>query len=375
MKADFLIIGAGIAGASAAYELSKIGATLLVEQFEQPGMQATGRSAAMYIRDYGEPELIALTQISGAFFANPPPGFTEHPLWKKRGRLLLGALDREDGLEEAYDKGIEVAPESIKLSAKDICELVPVIRPDRIAGGVLDPQSSDLDVNEIQSGFLRGFRERGGKVLTSCAVTALDYRDGLWRAETNQGVLSAPIIVNAAGAWAETIGRMAGAAPLGFTPLRRSACLVDPPPGAESAAWPLVLDLDERFYFKPDAGKILISPAEETLSEPCDAQPDDFDLACGIDRVEQVAALEVRRISHKWAGLRTFAPDRKPVAGFDPKLEGFFWLAGQGGGGIQTSPAMGRATAALIETRRLPPEFAETGLTPERLSPTRLAAI
>ena len=375
MKADFVVIGAGIAGCSAAYELSKLGATLLLEQHDVPGYHATGRSAAMFIRDYGEPELVALTLLSAPFFETPPEGFTEHALWKQRGRLLLGGLGRDEALDAAYRASRQVAPESIRLSPKDVQELVPVVRADATVGGVLDPLSFDLDVNEIQSGFLRGFRNSGGKLLTQCAVTGLSRVQGLWRVATSVSEFSAPIVINAAGAWVEKIGRMAGTSAKGFTPLRRSACLVDPPEATDIGAWPLVLDVDEQFYFKPDAGKILISPAEEEPSEPCDAQADDFDIACGVDRVEQVTTLSVRRMSHRWAGLRTFAPDRKPVAGFDTDLPDFFWLAGQGGGGIQTSPALGRAAAALISTHKLPPEFAASGLTPASLSPNRLQKV
>ena len=183
---------------------------------------------------------------------------------------------------------------------------------------------------------------------------------------------AAPVVVNAAGAWADVVAELAGARPIGLQPMRRTALLVDPPEGVRIDDWPMVIDVEETFYFKPDAGLLLLSPADETPSPPCDAQPEALDVAVAIDRVQTATTLEVRRVRHRWAGLRSFVADRAPVAGWDPEAAGFFWLAGQGGYGIQTAPAMARTAAALLQNEALPGDLVDAGVDPRALSPERL---
>ena len=226
----------------------------------------------------------------------------------------------------------------------------------------------DIDVDALLQGFLRGFRRRGGELVADAAVTAMRRRAGGWTVMTRQGEFAAPVVVDAAGAWADQVASLAGLGPMGLQPKRRTAALIDGPP-IDFAAWPLVIEAAKRFYFKPDAGRVLISPADETDTAPCDAQPDDLDIAIAANRIETATTLTIRRISHRWAGLRTFAPDRTPVCGFDPRAEGFFWLAGQGGYGIQTSPALAGLTAGLILDPPTAPDDLASAISPARFLP------
>jgi len=233
----------------------------------------------------------------------------------------------------------------------------------------------DIDVHALHQGYLRGLRERGGALTCNAEVQALSRHGGRWRVQMRAGEMAAPLIVNAAGAWADEIARLAGARPIGLLPKRRTAITFDLPQGAAVAGWPAVIDVDEQWYFKPDAGRLLASPADETPSAPCDAQPDEYDVALLVDRLTRVTTLQVPRIRARWAGLRSFVADRTIVAGFDAQIEGFFWLAGQGGYGIQTAPAVARLAAALVAGRAMPPDIAELGVDAAALSPERLARI
>jgi D-arginine dehydrogenase len=233
----------------------------------------------------------------------------------------------------------------------------------------------DIDVHALHQGFLRGLRARGGGVLCKAEVRALERCRGHWRVQTAAGGFAAPLLVNAAGAWADEIGRLAGAAPIGLVPKRRTAITFDPPKGAAIDRWPAVIDIDEQWYFKPEAGRLLASPADETPSPPCDAQPDDYDVAVLVDRLTRRTTLPVPRIRARWAGLRSFVADKTVVAGFDARVDGFFWLAGQGGYGIQTAPAVARVASALVGGAAIPPDVAELGVDAAALSPSRLPLV
>ena len=211
-------------------------------------------------------------------------------------------------------------------------------------------------------------------VFTDAEAKGLERQGGVWRVDTPAGEFEAPVIVNAAGAWGDVVAARSGVAPVGLQPKRRTVILFDPPGGADISEWPLVIDADENWYFKPDAGKVLASPADENPSEPCDAQPAELDIAIVADAIERMTSMKVGQISHSWAGLRTFVQDKTPVVGFAPQAPGFFWLVGQGGYGIETSPAMGVAAASLIVEGRLPAAFPETGVTEADLSPERCVA-
>jgi D-arginine dehydrogenase len=258
-----------------------------------------------------------------------------------------------------------------RLDAIEARRICPILREDWVAGGVLDTSGQDIDVEAVHRGYLRQSRRAGATFVTNAAQTAIERRDGSWRVRTAAGTYAAPILVNATGAWADVVARSAGVRAIGLMPLRRTCVTISPPPEYDIRDWPLVIDVDEEFYFKPDAGQLLVSPANEDLSEPCDAVPDELDVALAIDRFERATSIEVKRLNYRWAGLRSFVADRSPVAGFDDEAAGFFWLAGQGGYGIQMAPALARAAAAVVNGEPLPADLTTQGITLEALSPSR----
>jgi len=369
---DFLVVGGGIAGASAGFELAAHARVLVLERESQPGYHTTGRSAALFVQTHGPSVIRALSRGAKNFFLNPPAGFTEHPLLTERGMLLIGRGDQSDLLEKSFAQSSRQIAGVRRLDAKEACSLVPLLREDYLAGAVLDPEAMDMDVHAIHWGFIRGMRARGGRLMTGAELIGLSREGGGWSVRTAAGDFAAPVVVNAAGAWCDVVGAMAGAAPIGLVPKRRTAFIFDPPPGAEIAKWPSVIDVGEEFYFKPDAGKFLGSPADQTPMEPCDAQPDDFDVAVAVDRIQRAARIPVTHINRKWAGLRSFVADGCPVVGYDPRVAGFFWLAGQGGYGIETSPSMGRLCASLALRRGVPSDLAEQGVTEAAVAPARI---
>ena len=359
--ADILVIGAGIAGASVADALAPSARVIVLEQEERAGLHSTGRSAALFSETYGNDVIRALSRASRAFLTEPPDGFCETPLIRPRGTLYFAAEDQLGQLR-ALERGDATLE---RLSGAEARARVPILRPEASAAALYEPGSMDIDVDALHQGFLRRLRRRGGQIIAEAPVTALTHDAAGWTAATPQGDFSAPIVINAAGAWADRVAGVAGLAPLGLQPKRRTAALIDGPE-LDFAGWPLTIDVDETVYFKPDAGRLLISPADETDTKPCDAQPEDLDVAIAADRIERMTTLSVRRIAHRWAGLRTFAPDRTPVCGYDPRAEGFFWLAGQGGYGIQTSPALAALAARLVLREAGDLAELETALAPGR---------
>lgn len=371
MQYDFIVVGAGIAGASVAYELAATAKVLLLEQEEQPGYHATGRSAALFTETYGNETVRGLTRASRAFFTAPPEGFASHPLVTQRGVLHIGRADQIAALDALYRETSARVRSVVQQDAAFALDQIPVLRADYVAACVWEPDAMDVDVHALHQGFLKGFRQRGGQMVLSAEARSIERRDGGWIVATAQDRFEGGVVVNAAGAWADRVAAMAGAVPVGIVPKRRTAVLFSPPAGVHVDRWPMLIDADETFYFKPDAGNILASPADETPSEPCDAQPEEWDIAVALDHVEQSTTLQPRRISHRWAGLRTFAPDKTPVVGFDPAVENFFWLAGQGGYGVQTSPALARLAAALLRGEDLPSDIAAEDVTRAALAPDR----
>ena len=376
-RVDFLIVGGGMAGASAAYELAAHGSVIVLERESQPGYHSTGRSAALYTQTYGHPVVRALTVASWDFYTNPPQGFAEHPLLTPRGVLLIGRSDQTAALDRDFTEGRRLTPTVERLDRAQTLARAPFLNPNYVDGAVWEPEAMDMDVHAIHGGYLRGLKARGGRLVTDAGVTALERRDGLWVATTPAGAFAAPVLVNAAGAWADGLADMAGVRPVGLVPKRRTAItfdpvFADPSDAAGLAGWPMTIDVDEQFYMKPESGRLLLSPADETPVEPCDVQPEEMDIAIAIDRMEQAVRFSVRRITHKWAGLRSFVADKVMVVGYDGSMDGFFWLAGQGGYGIQTAPAMGRTAAALATGGGLPPEVAALGVRVEDLAPARL---
>jgi D-arginine dehydrogenase len=369
-SSDFLIVGAGIAGASAAYELARLGRVTLLEREERAGYHSTGRSAALYAESYGNFAVRAITSASRDFYHAPPEGFAEQPLLRPRGTLLIARADQLDALDAALADIRRTLPSIRKIDGVRVRELCPAIGQDCVAG-IHVPDDKDMNVDAIHQGFLRGARRAGAQLVVDAEVLSL-RRDGVvWRASTKAGDFVAPIIVNAAGAWCDVVAGLAGIAPIGLVPKRRTAFVFPAPEGAAVDAWPAVIDVAETFYFKPEAGTILGSPANEDPVEPHDVQPEDLDVAIAVDRIESATSLRVRRVIRKWAGLRSFVADKTLVAGFEPGAPGFFWCAGQGGYGIQTAPAMGRIVAHLATGRGLPADVAARGVKESDLSPAR----
>lgn len=370
--ADFIVVGAGIAGASVAYFLAPHGRVLLLERESQPGYHSTGRSAALFMESYGTPQVRALTLASRAFLEAPPEGFAAHPLLGARGAMMVASHGEDAELAAHWDVLRPLSPRGRLLTAREACEITPVLRPERVTGAVLEPDAADMDVHAIHQGYLRGVRRAGGAVLCDAEVQEIRRAGGVWQVRAGPHTCQAPVVLNAAGAWADLTGQLAGCRAIGLQPKRRSAFIFAPPPGVDSSGWPLTAGIAEDWYFKPDAGMLLGSPANVDPVQPHDVAPEELDIALAIDRIQQMTTLTIRRPSRTWAGLRSFVADGDLVGGWDPEVEGFFWVAAQGGYGIQTSPAMGEACAALARGLGLPERIAGFGLDAAMLSPGRL---
>lgn len=373
VEADFLIIGGGIAGASAAFELAAAGARVIIlERESQPGYHSTGRSAAVFTEIYGNAVIRALTVASGRFFLNPPDGFGDHPLLLPRPLIMIGREDQRHEVEKLRALAVQLVPNLRILERDEVLQRLPVLSRDYVACGLLEPNSSDMDVNSIHTGFLRGARARGSQVVSRAEVVGMDRGQGGWTVRTTAGNFQGRHVINAAGAWADVVAEQAGVRPIGLVPKRRTAFTFSFDPPAPVSTWPTVIDISEQFYFKPEAGRLLGSPADETPSPPCDAQPEELDIAVAIDRISAATTVSVRTVDSRWAGLRSFVADKTPVVGFDDDADGFFWLAGQGGYGIQTSAAMGRLAAALACGRDVPADLVALGVSADLVSPRRL---
>jgi D-arginine dehydrogenase len=369
---DVVVVGAGIAGAALASFLCETHRVVLLEAEAQPGYHSTGRSAAMYMESYGTPTVRALTRASRAFYTAPPPGFSATPLISPRGALYVGTPAQVALLDQTEAELRPYTPKLRRLTAAEAIERVPVLRHGQVGGALLDPDAADIDVHALHQGFLRRAKAHGARLVTDARVTAIDRRHGGWRVACASRAWMAGVVVNAAGAWADQVAQLAGIAPIGLQPRRRAAFLFAPPAGLASAAWPCVCGIDEGWYFKPDAGVLLGSPANADPALPHDVRPEELDIATGIARIEEMTLLQIRRPSHIWAGLRSFVPDGDLVAGFDPTAPGFFWLAAQGGYGIQTAPAMGELGAAWVRGEPMPARIAAAGVEAAYLHVARL---
>ncbi|MEI7537162.1 MAG: FAD-binding oxidoreductase [Comamonadaceae bacterium] len=371
-QADFLIIGGGIAGASAGYWLAPHGRVILLERESQPGYHSTGRSAAMFMESYGTPQVRALTRASRAFFETPPAGFSENPVLSTRGAMMVATQGQDALLADYWEGARALSPNARLLDSSSACALVPVLQPERVLGAVHEPDALDMDVDTLHQGYLRGMRRAGGTVVCDAEVTALCRQSENWQVQAGGVDYAAPVVLNAAGAWADVVAALAGVRQIGLQPRRRSAFIFAPPADISSTDWPLTIGIGEDWYFKPDAGMLLGSPANADLVPPQDVQAEEFDIALAIDRIESMTNLSIRRPSRTWAGLRSFVADGDLIGGFDPVASGFFWVAAQGGYGIQTSAAMGEVCAALARGLPLPERIAAFGLSAEMLSPARL---
>lgn len=368
---DFLIIGGGIAAASVAYWLAPHGRVLLLERESQPGYHSTGRSAALFMQNYGTAQVRALTRASRAFLQSPPAGFCEYPILSPRGAMLVATPGQDQLLADDWAAVRQTAPLARWLDVAQACAMVPVLRPDKIIGAVFEPDAMDMDVHALHHGYLRGAKRHGAQVVCDAEATALHFAQGLWQVQAGDRHYAAPVLLNAAGAWADEVAKRAGVQPIGLQPKRRSAMTFAPPVGLACAHWPMVGGLDESWYIKPEAGLLLGSPANADPVLAHDVQAQELDIALAIARIEKMTHLQIRRPTRTWAGLRSFVADGDLVGGFDPQAEGFFWLAAQGGYGIQTSAAMGQACAALARGLAVPEHLAAMGVTQAMLAPGR----
>ena len=369
---EFLIIGGGIAAASTAYWLSRHAQVLLLEQESQPGYHSTGRSAALFMESYGTPQVRALTMASRAFLQAPPDGFSEYPLLTPRGAMMVAEHGQDDMLRSHWDVMRQVTQKGRLLNSQEAYDYFPVLRAEKILGGIYEPDASDMDVHSIHQGYLRGAKKNGAQLICDAQVTQIQRTGQVWHVHASGQRYEARVLINAAGAWADAVAEMAGVNPIGLVPKRRSALIFEPPIGLNCAEWPMTIGIDESWYIKPDAGKLLGSPANADPVAPHDVQPEELDIAMAIDRIQSMTTLEIRRPLRTWAGLRSFVADGDLVAGFDPHVENFFWVAAQGGYGIQTSAAMGECCAALARHQKLPSHAMSHGLTQSMLNPKRL---
>jgi len=348
--ADILVIGGGMAGIGAAARVAPGARVIVLETEDAPGYHATGRSAAIFIATYGNGPIRAANAASHAELLNPPDDLADSSLLSPRGEMLIATAEEEPLFEKhmaelggSEDGGAE------EITPEEAVRLFPTLRLEPIVRAVYERGAADIDVDRLLQGYLRLLRRHGGRLVAQARAQSIQRSNGTWEVETAAGRFAAPVIVNAAGAWADAVAELAGVKRLGLTPLRRSAAILPAPDGHDVTGWPAVCAMSETWYAKPEAGKLMVSPADEDPVDPHDAWADDMVLAEGLDRYAQAVTTPVTRVERTWAGLRTFAPDRTPVVGFDPAAEGFFWLAGQGGYGIQTAPALSRLAAALLQ--------------------------
>jgi D-arginine dehydrogenase len=332
----------------------------------------------LFDESYGSPQVNALTRASRRFMEAPPVGFCDVPLLSPRGALTVAEPGQEAELQDCWSQLRATTPSATLLNGEQACAIIPVLRPEKVLGAVLNPEPADMDVNALHQGYLRGITRAGGSIVCHAEVTALAYQGGQWQVQAGgangQSAYQAPIVINAAGAWVDVIAGLAAVQRIGLQPKRRSAMIFAPPEGMDCRQWPMAFGIAEDWYLKPDAGALLGSPANVDPVEPQDVQPEELDIAMAIYTIEQVTTLQIRRPSRTWAGLRSFVADGDLVGGFEPEAPGFFWVAGQGGYGVMTSPAMGEACAALVCGQPIPEHLAAFGLTPEMLSPKRLRA-
>lgn len=375
MNWDVVVIGAGMAGASVGWQLAQAGQRVLVlERESQPGYHTTGRSAALFEEHYGPEQVQALTRASRAFYECPPNGFVDTPLLHPRGVMYVGTAAHKPLLDAAYTEALAHSPDAQRLNGEALRALVPVLN-EAIVDGFVDDGARDIDVHALHQGFLRGLRQAGGALWCNAQVSALahDAATRCWGVTLADGrMLHTPLLVNAAGAWADAMGELAGARAIGLVPARRSAFTFAVPEGIDARHWPAVISADESFYFKPDAGQLLGSPANADATYPHDVQPEEEDIATGIWNIEQVTTLQIRRPSHTWAGLRSFVADGEMVIGWDDTVPSFFWVAAQGGYGIQSAAAYSLLARNLLLDEPIDAQLLAQGVKFELLEPSRL---
>jgi len=369
---DVVVIGAGLAGLSVAAELATDTEVRIIEMESTPARHASGRSAALFIPTYGPATIRRLTAASREWFASAGAGHSDVELLTARPVLFAADSAHIGDLDQLIAEVEDAEGKLVRLDRQAVCDLCPAIRPDWVVAGAVDQEAHDLDVSATVDAFRRILTRHGGVIDTSRRVVGLARTDGGWTVGTTAGTTTCDIVVNAAGAWVDEVATLAGLAPLGFEPRRRTLAVARPVEGVDPGP-AFVAHAGEHFYFGAEAGGVLFSPADETPSMPCDAKPDELDIAAAIDGINAATRFGLRSVSAAWAGLRTFGPDGSIVVGPDPSEATFIWCGGQGGYGVQTAPAAGRAAAALTRGQPLPPDLIATGLTTGALGPARFA--
>ena len=372
MRVDVLVVGGGIAGASVGYFLAERRRVLLLERETGFGYHSTGRSAAEWTAANCEGQKRALALLGEPFLIEPPAGFTDLPLLTRRGNILFAPPGDEAAAEAYYAQVTSHSPRVRIMTSAEALILVPFLRPEALARCYFEPDNGEIDVEALHQGYLRGIRRHGGATRTGAEFDGAEWTGERWQVRLGDELIETPQIVNAAGAWADVVAAKCGVRPLPVEPRRRTAFTFDP--GFDVRAVPVVDEIASGFYFKGSAGALMVCPGDATPSAPCDAQPEDLDVAIAVDLLERYTTLKVSRLASRWAGLRTFVRDEQPVAGFAVDSPAFFWLAGHGGAGILTSPGLAQVAAAIIEDRRLPAAALELGISAQALSPRRLGA-
>lgn len=368
---DVAIIGGGIAGLSLAFFLGSRRSTVVLERETALGYHSTGRSAAEFVLRYNSPEICRLAAIAKDFFDSPPDGFSDTPLLKQRGGVMIATAEKAARLDALFRSELAFTPELEPLDEEELLERLPILKPGYATAGFHDPNFWDIEVESLLQGYVRGARRSGVDIRERHGVLSARHDGTAWTIDTPSGPIRAKTVVNAAGGWADQTAALFGVKPLGIVPHRRTAILIDPPEGIDLSAMPEINELDEDFYMKPDAGRLLACPADATPCEPGDVQPEELDIAWAAHYVEEATTIPVRRIAKSWAGMRSFSPDKLPVIGHTRDNPDFFWLAGQGGFGILTSPALGRLAASLLTDATEPEDFRAQTLNRRTFSPLR----
>jgi D-arginine dehydrogenase len=365
--ADIIVIGGGIAGASAGARLAGDHKLVVLEMEDRPGYHSTGRSAATYEPNYGPSPIRSLTRASGDFFVTPPQGFAASPLLSPRPSVFIVPDHQQREAEALLKTGAKFSP----ISVAEARRLFPPLRESYVKEALLDVTTAEIDVDLLHQGFLRLIKAQGGEIFCKAEVQEITSRAGMWEASTPIGTFAAPIVINAAGAWGDLIAEKAGLRPIGLQPKRRSMAVLPVEADVNVMAWSYASDVGETWYAKPSGGQLLVSPAEAEPVVPHDAHADVMTLAEGIARFQEAVDIEVTHLAGSWGGLRSFAPDGNPVCGFASEAEGFFWLIGQGGYGIQTCPALSDVAAALVRQEAMPAYIQREGLKLGDIAPGR----
>ncbi|PSJ40853.1 NAD(P)/FAD-dependent oxidoreductase [Allosphingosinicella deserti] len=372
---EILVIGGGIAGLSAAARLARHAKVTVIEGEEALGYHSSGRSVSFSHYGIGNSAVRGLTAWSRAFYEHQPEGFAETKIARTAPSLYLAREEQLPALEALRREMDRFTDAMLWVDEGQILDLCPVIRAgvEGVVRGILDPTGLKLDADALLQGYARVVRSAGSEILIGRRIVSVEHRGGRWHVASDAGERwSAPILINAAGAWGDRLAEMAGVRPIGLAPKRRTIIVIDPPAGLDVAPWPFVHTAASDFYMLPEAGQLLVSPVDEIDDEPCDARPEDYDVALAAHQLEHYTSLSVSRIAHRWAGLRSFVADRVPTAGFDADAPGFFWLVGQGGYGLQTAPAMAAIVETLIGGGDWPEGLDAAGITAALVTPGRL---